>query len=76
MITVTWKSTGCECESFRTVGGLAAWLSTAEYGVTSETNGHASVDLRNVDIPAEEEDAARLMLSHDLYKNGRRQKLV
>ena len=73
MITATWKSTGAECESFRTVGGLAAWMSTSKYGVTSAINGHASVELRDVDIPAKDKDAANLMLAYDLYKNGRKQ---
>jgi len=71
MITVTWKATGAMAENFRTIGGLAAWLSTSDYGVTSKLNGHQSVDLRDVKIPAEEHGIALELINAGYYKNGK-----
>ncbi len=72
MITVTWNATGAECTTFRTVGGLAAWLSTTEFCVTDIVGSHPSVDLRNVSIPEEAKVDAWFLVDNGLYKNGRK----
>jgi len=66
--------------SFRTAGGLAAWLSTqGADGVFPRYQGGRipCVDRRNVEFPSDEEwerdfeDAARMLIAHGYYRSGK-----
>lgn len=57
-IDVTWKSTGAICTVFERFNTFKKWLSTAENNVTSRLGSHPSVDLRDVDIPADDYEQA------------------
>ena len=71
MIEVTYKHTETVCTTFRTISGLAAWLSTYDQGVLSPINGHPSVNVRDVRIPPWAEEDATCLIANGYYRNGR-----
>lgn len=72
MITVT-HTLGYELAKFRTVGGLAAWLSSFDKaGVSAKRGDIPSVDRRNIIIDDRNAlEDAEMLICGGCYKNGR-----